>query len=47
VLPAKAMAITVIDLLYDGAVKAKQVLDQFKPMISRRDYTEFMKKLVE
>ena len=47
VLPAKAMAITVIDLLIDGAVKAMEVLDQFKPVISRREYTEFMKKLVE
>ena len=41
------MAITVIDLLYDGAVKAMEVIDQFKLVISRKEYTEFMKNLVE
>jgi hypothetical protein len=47
VLPAKALAITVIDLLYDGAGMAKEVLDQFEPVIPRDEYTAFMKKLVE
>jgi len=47
VLPAKALALTVIDRLYDGASSAKDVLDQFKPVIPRNKYTEFMKKLVK
>jgi amidohydrolase len=47
VLPAKALALTVIDLLYDGASKAKDVIDQFEPVIPRKEYTGFMKKLVE
>jgi amidohydrolase len=47
VLPAKALALTVIDLLYDGAAKAKEVMDKFEPVIPLNDYTEFMKKLVE
>jgi amidohydrolase len=47
VLPAKAMAITVIDLLYGGAVKAKEVLNQFEPVIPRKRYTEFMQKMIE
>jgi hypothetical protein len=37
----------VIDLLIDGAKKAKDVVDQFKPVIPRAEYTQFMKKLVE
>ena len=46
VLPAKAMAVTVIDLLFDGAVKAKEIIDQFAPVVHRKEYTEYMKKLV-
>ena len=46
-LPAKALALTVIDLLYDGASSAKDVIDQFEPVIPRNKYTEFMKKLVK
>ena len=47
VLPAKALAMTVIDLLYDRAEKAKDVIDQFEPVIPLKEYTGFMKKLVE
>lgn len=47
VLPAKALACTVIDLLFDGASKAEEVLESFTPVIPRSDYTEFMRKLVE
>ena len=45
--PAKAMAVSVIDLLYDDAKAAKKVIKGFKPTIDREQYTEFMKKLVE
>ncbi len=47
VLPAKALACTVIDLLYNGAKKAHEVIDKFEPVIQRNEYTSFMKKLVE
>jgi len=47
VLPAKALAITVIDLLYDDAVKAKEIMDQFEPVIPRDEYAEFMQKMIE
>ena len=45
--PSKAIAVTVIDLLYENAEPAKQVINSFKPTIKREEYTEFMKKLVE
>ncbi|MBN2334212.1 amidohydrolase [Candidatus Bathyarchaeota archaeon] len=45
--PAKTMAMTVVDLLYDGAGEAKKVIDGFTPTIKRGEYVEFMKKLVE
>jgi amidohydrolase len=47
VLPAKALALTVIDLLYEDALKAKEVIDQFKAVTPRNEYNEFMKKLIE
>ena len=47
VLPAKAMALTVIDLLYDGASKAKEITQKFKVVIPRKEYTDYMNKLIE
>jgi len=45
--PAKAIAVTVVDLLYGGAKEAKNVMEGFEPTIKREEYTDFMKKLVE
>jgi len=45
--PAKALAVTVVDLLYDGAKEAKQVIESFTPTIERHEYVEFMRKLVD
>ncbi len=45
--PAKALAVMVVDLLADDAKEAKQVIDRFKATINRKEYTEFMKKLVQ
>ena len=45
--PAKALAVTVVDLLYEGAKEAKQVIESFTPTIERDEYVEFMRKLVE
>jgi amidohydrolase len=47
IVPAKAIAVTVIDLLYDEAQQAKQVIEKFTPTIKREEYTEFMKKLLQ
>ena len=47
IVPAKALALTVVDLLFDDAQAAKKVIDGYKPTIKRDEYTEFMKKLVE
>ncbi len=47
IVPAKALAMTVVDLLYDDAKAATKVIKGFKPTIKRDEYTEFMKKLVE
>lgn len=40
--PAKAMALTVIDLLFDNSKKAKEILKDFKPLMTKKDYLEFM-----
>ncbi|MCS7207352.1 MAG: amidohydrolase [Dehalococcoidia bacterium] len=36
--PAKAMALTVIDLLANGAIKAKEIKAQFRPRLSKAEY---------
>ncbi len=44
--PAKAMAMLVVDLLADGAVKAKEVLAKSKPKMTRQQYLDFMDNLL-
>ena len=44
--PAKAMAMTVVDLLADGAVKAKEVLAKLKPQMTKQEYLDTMKGLL-
>ena len=41
--PAKAMAMTVIDLLADGAAKAKEVMDTAQMPMTRESYLELMR----
>ena len=38
ILPAKLMALTVVDLLWDGAAKAKSILDSFTPAFTKDEY---------
>jgi amidohydrolase len=45
VTPAKVLALTCVDLLYDGAGEARRIIDSFKPKISKKDYTRFMTQL--
>jgi metal-dependent amidase/aminoacylase/carboxypeptidase family protein len=43
--PAKAMAMSVIDLLRDDAVEAKRVIGEFKPRMSRDEYMAYQRRL--
>jgi len=42
ILPAKAMALTIIDLLYNKAEKAHEIITNFKPLMSKEEYIKFM-----
>ena len=41
VMPAKAMAMTVIDLLWDGAAQARAIRDAASPKFTRESYLQF------
>ena len=45
--PAKAMAMTVIDLLADGAAKAKEVLNTSKPPMTKKEYLSLMEGMLK
>ena len=40
-MPAKAMALTVIDLLWDHAAEARQIKERFSPKFDREGYLRF------
>lgn len=44
ILPAKLMAMTVIDLLTDGAMKAREILDTSKSPMTKDEYLAFMRR---
>lgn len=44
IVPAKAMAMTLIDLLYNGAKTAKDIINDFTPKFSKESYLDFMEK---
>lgn len=44
---AKAMAMSVVDLLADGAAKAREIKGQHKPAMSKDEYLSFMRGLLE
>jgi len=46
VLPAKIIAMTIIDLLSNNATKAKEIISIFKPRIPRGKYLEYWDKLL-
>ena len=46
VVPAKIMAMTVIDLLHDGAKAGEQVKAEFKPRMSKDEYLAMWEKLL-
>ena len=39
---AKAMALTLIDLLYDNAKKGKEIISKFKPNYTIKEYLKFL-----
>lgn len=43
--PAKAMAMTIVDLLFDGADKAKSVIADFKPEMTKEEYLAYMESV--
>jgi amidohydrolase len=45
VLPAKLMALTVIDLLADGAREAHALLDGYQPRMTKAAYLDFMQRM--
>lgn len=46
VTPAKALAMTCIDLLCNEAAKANEIIKEFEPTVPPKEYVEFMHKLV-
>lgn len=44
VIPAKLMALTVVDLLFNNAAKAQELLENFKPSITKEEYLLIMEK---
>lgn len=47
VLPAKAMALTALDLLYDGAKRGLEIKNEFKPLYDRQSYLKMWSDLLE
>jgi len=45
VLPAKLMALTVVDLLADGAREARALLDGYRPRLTKAEYLAFMRRM--
>lgn len=37
IVPAKAMAMTVIDLLWDGAAEAKAIVESYQPVYKNKE----------
>lgn len=43
-LPAKALAMTLIDLLWDDAASAAKIIEEFRPAMDREEYLQWLKK---
>lgn len=44
IVPAKVFAMTLIDLLYDGGKKAREVIEAFEPTMSKEEYLAYLKE---
>ena len=47
IIPAKAMALTVVDLLFDDGRLAKEIKSKFKPSFSKDSYLKFWDELIK
>jgi len=47
ILPAKAMAMLVVDLLADGAAKGREVLSESKPHMTKQEYLAYMESVTK
>ena len=47
ILPIKALAMTVVDLLYDNAAEAKKIIKDFKAPLTKKEYLELMEEFTE
>ncbi|NLY44404.1 MAG: amidohydrolase [Tissierella sp.] len=45
IMPAKAMALTVVDLLYKDAANARNILDNFTPVMTKEEYLKFLESV--
>jgi len=46
VIPAKAMAMVIVDLLFDEGATAKKVMSTFKPRVLKEDYVDIWRKIM-
>ena len=46
VVPAKVMAMTAVDLLWDDAAAAKEIMKDFKPVMSKEEYFKMWEQLL-
>ena len=44
ILPAKMLAMTAIDLLFDKASRARAVMDAFHPVFTKEQYLSFLQE---
>jgi len=44
IIPAKVFAMTLVDLLYDGAKEAKEIIDNFTPIMTKKEYLDFLEE---
>lgn len=45
IVPSKAMAMTIIDLLFDEGKVAKDIIENFEPKMTKEEYIEFLEKV--
>ena len=44
IIPATSMAMTIVDLLFDGAKQANDILYNFEPVMTKEEYLSFLEK---
>lgn len=45
IVPAKAMAMTIVDLLCDNAQKANEIIKNFQPQMNKKEYLELLESI--